>query len=243
MSIQKSGSMFVLGLRILYVGRVVVEEYLNLYHQKLWEIAYENLINTFFYPTTIMLFVLILIFGCIFLGKKWIFLSISSYFVLFLFAIAAEYVNSNDKIMNPDSVYNKFFLYDSIVPVESRFQIEYVDEQPLSSVDGELKKEDVILFALSNPEYHDSLFSDTAEFFTRNHIDRKQFLVTLVGYKEKDGEWQSVDIRIAPGVEEKDFQKFSKVLHIKIGEAEGATGIILDLEELHEKKLESGKNR
>ena len=207
MSIQKSGSMFVLGLRILYVGRVVVEEYLNLYHQKLWEIAYENLINTFFYPTTIMLFVLILIFGCIFLGKKWIFLSISSYFVLFLFAIAAEYVNSNDKIMNPDSVYNKFFLYDSIVPVESRFQIEYVDEQPLSSV------------------------------------DRKQFLVTLVGYKEKDGEWQSVDIRIAPGVEEKDFQKFSKVLHIKIGEAEGATGIILDLEELHEKKLESGKNR
>ena len=37
----------------------------------------------------------------------------------------------------------------------------------------------------------------------------------MVGYKEKDGKWQSVDIRIAPGVEEKDFQKFSKVLHIK----------------------------
>ena len=41
------------------------------------------------------------------------------------------------------------------------------------------------------------------------------FLVALVGYEEKDGEWQSVDIRIAPVDEEKDLQKFSKVLHIK----------------------------
>ena len=49
-----------LGLRILYVGRVVVEEYLNLYHQKLWEIAYENLIRTFFHLNTIILFVLFL---------------------------------------------------------------------------------------------------------------------------------------------------------------------------------------
>lgn len=219
-----------------------MEEYLNLYHQKMWEIAYENLINTFFYLTTIMLFVLILILGCIFLGKKWIFLSISSYFVLFLFAIAAEYVNSNDKIMNPDSVYNKFFLYDSIVPVESRFQIEYVDEQPLSSVDGELKKADVILFALSNPKYRDGLFSDTAYLLTGEYRRGKSFLVALVGYEEKNGEWQSVDIRIAPGVEEKDFQKFSKVLHIKKDEAEGATGIILDLQKFYELKLRKEKD-
>lgn len=47
-----------------------MEEYLNLYHQKLWEIAYENLINTFFYLTTIMLFVLILIFWVHFFGEK-----------------------------------------------------------------------------------------------------------------------------------------------------------------------------
>ena len=187
-----------------------MEEYLNLYHQKMWEIAYENLINTFFYLTTIMLFVLILIFGCIFLGKKWIFLSISSYFVLFLFAIAAEYVNSNDKIMNPDSVYNKFFLYDSIVPVESRLQIEYVEEQPLSSVDGELKKADVILFALSNPSYYDGLFSDTANLLTGEHRLRKSFLVALVGYEEKDGEWQSVDIRIAPVRRKRIFRSFRR---------------------------------
>ena len=177
-----------------------------------------------------------------FFGEKWIFLSISSYFVLFLFAIAAEYVNSNDKIMNLDSVYNKYFLYDSIVPVESRFQIEYVDEQPLSSVDGELKKADVILFALSNPKYHDGLFSDTAYLLTGEYRRGKSFLVALVGYEEKNGQWQSVDIRIAPGIEEKDFQKFSKVLHIKKDEAEGATSIIYKLQNFYELKLWVEKN-
>nr|WP_306552674.1 hypothetical protein [Streptococcus gordonii] len=209
----------------------------------MWEIAYENLINTFFYLTTIMLFVLILIFGCIFLGKKWIFLSISSYFVLFLFAIAAEYVNSYDKIMNPDSIYNKDILYYSLIPVEIRLQIEYVEEQPLSSVDGELKKADVILFALSNPSYYDGLFSDTANLLTGEHRLRKSFLVALVGYEEKDGEWQSVDIRIAPGKEKKDFQKFSKILHIKKAKESSFNGIVSYLQELHEKKLESEKNR
>ena len=61
MSIQKSGRVLVLELKILRVRRVVVEEYLNLYHQKMWEIAYENLINLFFHLHTIILFVLFLI--------------------------------------------------------------------------------------------------------------------------------------------------------------------------------------
>lgn len=220
-----------------------MEEYLNLYHQKLWEIAYENLIRTFFYPTTILLFVLFLIFWCIFFRKKWIILFISSYFFLFLFAIAAEYVNSYDKIMNSDSIYNKDILYYSLIPVEIRLQIEYVEEQSLSSIDGELKKEDVILFALSNPSYYDGLFSDTAYLLTGEHRLRKSFLVALVGYEEKDGEWQSVDIRIAPGKEEKDFQKFSKTLHIKKAKESSFNGIVSYLQELHEKKLESKKNR
>jgi len=38
-----------------------VEEYLNLYHQKLWEIAYDNLIRVFSHPHTIILFVLFLV--------------------------------------------------------------------------------------------------------------------------------------------------------------------------------------
>jgi len=61
MSIQKSGRAIVLALKILRVRRVIVEEFLNLYHQKLWEIAYENLIRTFFHPHTIIFFVLFLI--------------------------------------------------------------------------------------------------------------------------------------------------------------------------------------
>ena len=80
-------------------------------------------------------------------------------------------------------------------------------------------------------------------FFSGGQIEGKLFLVALVGYEEKDGEWESVDIRIAPGVEKKDFQKFSKVLHIKKDEAEGATGIISKLQKFYEKKLESEKNR
>lgn len=219
-----------------------MEEYLNLYHQKLWEIVYENLIRTFFYPYTIILFALFLIIWYLFFGKKRILLFIASYLFLFLLGGVAEYVNSYDKIMNPDSIYNKDILYYSLIPVEIRLQIEYVEEQPLSSVDGELKKADVILFALSNPSYYDGLFSDTANLLTGEHRLRKSFLVALVGYEEKDGEWQSVDIRIAPGVEEKDFQKFSTVLHIKKDETEGATGIIYKLQSFYELKLRKEKD-
>lgn len=218
-----------------------MEEYLNLYHQKLWEIAYENLIRTFFYPTTILLFVLFLIFWCIFFRKKWIILFISSYFFLFLFAIAAEYVNSYDKIMNSDSLYNSYFVgllkRETVLPM-----LEKVDEIPIASVDGKLERKNIILFALSNPTYYDGLFNDTADFFTGGHIEGKLFLVALVGYEEKDGQWQSVDIRIAPGDEEKDFQKFSKVLHIKKDETEGATGIIYKLQSFYELKLRKEKN-
>jgi len=155
----------------------------------------------------------------------------------------AEFVNSYDKIMNPDSIYNKDNLYYSLIPVEIRLQIEYVDEQPLSSVDGELKKADVILFAVSSPGYDDALFSTTADFFSGKYRLGKSFLVALVGYEEKDGEWESVDIRIAPGIKEKDFQKFSKILHIKKAKESSFNGIVSYLQELHEKKLESEKNR
>ena len=220
-----------------------MEEYLNLYHQKMWEIAYENLIRTFFHLNTIILFVLFLSIWYFFFGKKRILLFIASYFFLFLLGGAVEYVNSYDKIMSPDSIYNKDFLYNSLIPVEIRLQIEYVDEQPLSSVDGELKKADVILFAVSAPRYYAGLFTDTAYLLTGEYRRGKSFLVALVGYEEKDGEWESVDIRIAPGKEKKDFQKFSKILHIKKAKESSFNGIVSYLQELHEKKLESEKNR
>ena len=69
----------------------------------------------------------------------------------------------------------------------------------------------------------------------------KSFLVALVGYEEKDGEWESVDIRIAPGIEEKDFQKFSKILHIRKAKESSFNGVISYLQELHEKKVRERK--
>lgn len=223
-----------------------MEEFLNLYHQKMWEIAYENLINLFFHPHTIILFVLFLIISSlicyVYFKKKCTLLIIVSYFSLFLLGGVAEFVNSYGKIMNPSSPYNNSLSIASLKHETVLPMLEHVDEIPLASVDRELKREDIILFAVSNPTYYDGLFNDIAMLLTGEYKIGTDFLVALVGYEEKDGEWQSVDIRIAPGVEEKDFQKFSKVLHIKIGEAEGATGIILDLQEFHELKLRKEKD-
>ena len=223
-----------------------MEEYLNLYHQKLWEIAYDNLIRVFSHPHTIILFVLFLIICSLicflFFGKTRTLLFVVSYFFLFLLGGVAEYVNSYSKIMNPSSPYNNSFSIASLRHETVLPMLEHVDEIPLASVDGELKREDIILFAVSNPTYYDGLFSTTADFFSGKYRLGKSFLVALVGYEEKDSEWESVDIRIEPGIKEKDFQKFSKILHIKKGEAEGATGIILDLQEFYELKLRKEKD-
>ena len=160
---------------------------------------------------------------------------------MFLFAIAAEYVNSYDKIMNSDSLYNSYFVgllkRETVLPM-----LEKVDEIPIASVDRKLERKNIILLALSNPTYYDGLFNDTADFFTGGHIEGKSFVIAVVGYEEKDGKWQSVDIRIAPGDEEKDLQKFSKVLHIKEGGKEGTTHFILTLQRFYELRLWKEKN-
>lgn len=241
-----------LALKILRVRRVIVEEFLNLYHQKLWEIAFGNIVGTFFNFYTIVFVLLIYPYYILsdLLARRWkrLLVMICPPFILFLLCMVAEYAHSYDKIMNPASPYNDSLRIASVKPEKALPILEHVDEIRLASVDGELKREDIILFAVSNPIYYDGLFADVANSLAGSQTIGAAFLVALVGYEEKDGEWQSVDIRIAPGVEEKDFQKFSKVLHIKIGEAEGATGIILDLQrlldlqELYEKKLQKEKD-
>ena len=229
-----------------------MEEFLNLYHQKLWEIAFGNIVGTFFNFYTIVFVLLIYPYYILsdLLARRWkrLLVMICPPFILFLLCMVAEYAHSYDKIMNPASPYNDSLRIASVKPEKALPILEHVDEIRLASVDGELKREDIILFAASNPTYYDGLFADVANSLAGSQTIGAAFLVALVGYEEKDGEWQSVDIRIAPGVEEKDFQKFSKVLHIKIGEAEGATGIILDLQrlldlqELYEKKLQKEKD-
>ena len=229
-----------------------MEEFLNLYHQKLWEIAFGNIVGTFFNFYTIVFVLLIYPYYILsdLLARRWkrLLVMICPPFILFLLCMVAEYAHSYDKIMNPASPYNDSLRIASVKPEKALPILEHVDEIRLASVDGELKREDIILFAVSNPIYYDGLFADVANSLAGSQTIGAAFLVALVGYEEKDGEWQSVYIRIAPGVEEKDFQKFSKVLHIKIGEAEGATGIILDLQrlldlqELYEKKLQKEKD-
>ena len=223
-----------------------MEEFLNLYHQKLWEIAFSNVEKVFgvFFVILLVLSILpiYIFFNSLVRRKKLILVLICIPFLMFILCIAAEYAYSYDKIMNPDSPYNDSLMvaslrHETVLPI-----LEHVDEIPLDSVDGKLKRDDILVFALSNPTYYDALFADIANSLAGEQTIGKAFLVALVGYEEKNGEWQSVDIRIAPGVEEKDFQKFSKVLHIKKDEAEGATGIILDLQKFYELKLRKEKD-
>ena len=224
-----------------------MEEYLNLYHQKLWEIAFSNVEKVFGVFFVILLvisiFPIYISFDFLIKRKKLVLsLTCIPLCFIFLFCMVAEYAYSYDKIMNPASPYNDSLSiaslkHETVLPI-----LEYVDEIHLASVDGELKTEDIILFAVSNSAYYDGLFADVANSLAVGQTVGKDFLVALVGYEEKNGEWQSVDIRIAPGVEEKDFQKFSKVLHIKKDETEGATGIIYKLQRFYELKLQKEKD-
>ena len=224
-----------------------MEEYLNLYHQKLWEIAFSNVEKVFgvFFVILLVLSILpiYIFFNSLVRRKKLILVLICIPFLMFILCIAAEYAYSYDKIMNPDSPYNDSLMvaslrHETVLPI-----LEHVDEIPLDSVDGKLKRDDILVFALSNPTYYDALFADIANSLAGEQTIGKAFLVALVGYEEKNGEWQSVGIRIAPGDEEKDFQKFSKVLHIKKDETEGATGIIYKLQSFYELKLRKEKDR
>lgn len=223
-----------------------MEEYLNLYHQKLWEIAFSNVEKVFgvFFVILLVLSILpiYIFFNSLVRRKKLILVLICIPFLMFILCIAAEYAYSYDKIMNPDSPYNDSLMvaslrHETVLPI-----LEHVDEIPLDSVDGKLKRDDILVFALSNPTYYDALFADIANSLAGEQTIGKAFLVALVGYEEKNGEWQSVDIRIAPGKEEKDFQKFSKILHIKKDEAEGATSIIYKLQDFYESKLRKEKD-
>ena len=228
-------------------GGSPVEEYLNLYHQKLWEIAFSNVEKVFgvFFVILLVLSIFPIYISFDFLVKrKKLVLSLTCIplCLIFLLCMVAEYAHSYDKIMNPASIYNDSLMVASLKSERALPIFEHVDEIPLASIDGKLNRDDILVFALSNPTYYDALFADIANSLAGEQTIGKAFLVALVGYEEKDGEWQSVDIRIAPGIEEKDFQKFSKVLHIKKNEAEGATSIIYKLQDFYESKLRKEKD-
>lgn len=223
-----------------------MEEYINLYHQKLWEIAFANVEKVFgiFFIIWLVLSIypVYISFHNLVRRKKLVLLLVCMPFLLFFLCMGTEYVYSYDKIMNPNSPYNdslriSVLKSEKVLPV-----LENVDEISIASVDGDLKRKDIILFAVPNPTFYDGLFGNVANHLAGGQTVGTDFVVALVDFKENKGEWQSVDIRIAPGVEKSDFQKFSKVLHIERGEKEGAEGIILNLQTLHESTLRKEKN-
>lgn len=224
-----------------------MEEYLNLYHQKMWEIAFGHVEKVFGVFLVILLvlsiFPIYIYFNSLVKRKKLVLsLTCIPLCLIYLLCMVAEYAHSYDEIMNPASPYNDSLRVASLNSERSLPIFEHVDEIRLASVDGELKREDIILFAVSKPTYYDGLFADVANSLAGSQITETSLLVALVGYEEKNGQWQSVDIRIAPGVEEKDFQKFSKVLHITRDGKEGETTIILELQKFYELKLRKEKN-
>ena len=221
-----------------------MEEYINLYHQKLWEIAFTNVLEAFVNPNAIFLFIIIFI---IYVSRNFVaerknrFLKlICISFLFFISSFAVEYVYSYDKIMSPHSTYNFDIMLSKIKFDTSLPILKDIYEIPIASVDGKLKRKDIIMISPSNPTYYDSLFGEVSMFFSGSKTVGKDFLVALVGYKEKDGEWQSVDSRLAPGIENKDFQKFSKVLHIDKDD-EDATFIVYNLQKCYEHKFKKEK--
>ncbi len=222
-----------------------MEEYINLYHQKLWEIAFTNVRDTFINQNTLSWGLLIyfsyVMFDLLAGNKKRVLIVTCIPFVLFFLSMGAEYLYSYDKIMNPKSDYNNEWSFEGLKRDTVLPMIENIDKIPIASVDGKLKRQDIILFAVSNPTYYDALFGNVANHLAVGQTVGNNFVVALVDFEEKKGEWQSVDIRISPGDAEKDFKKFSKVLHIKKGEREGAEGIILTLQKLHESTLRKEK--
>lgn len=224
-----------------------MEEYLNLYHQKMWEIAFGHVEKVFGVFLVILLvlsiFPIYIYFNSLVKRKKLVLsLTCIPLCLIYLLCMVAEYAHSYDEIMNPASPYNDSLRVASLNSERSLPIFEHVDEIRLASVDGELKREDIILFAVSKPTYYDGLFADVANSLAGSQITETSLLVALVGYEEKNGQWQSVDIRIAPGIKEKDFQKFSKILHIRKAKESSFNGVVSYLQELHEKKLESEKN-
>lgn len=170
-----------------------MEEYINLYHQKLWEIAFSNVEKVFGIFFTILLVLSIYpiytSFQKLVRRKKLVLALVGMPFFLFFLCMATEYVYSYDKIMNPNSPYNDSLRIaslksDTVLPV-----LENVDEVPIASIDGDLKRKDIILFAVPNPIFYDGLFGNLANHLAVGQTVGNNFVVALVGFKEKNGEW------------------------------------------------------
>ena len=110
------------------------------------------------------------------------------------------------------------------------------EEIQFASVDRKLHEKDIIMFVNSNV-FYTGLLNDLSAKLPGGHRPTRIIPIVLVGYTEKDEIWESIDIRIAPGDNKDDFEKFSKLIHIK-KEDTISSKFISDFQELYQTDLQ-----
>ena len=110
------------------------------------------------------------------------------------------------------------------------------EEIQFASVDGKLQEKDIIMFVNSDV-FYTGLLKDLSAKLPGGHQATRIIPIVLVGYTEKDGIWESIDIRIASGDNKDDFERFSKLIHIK-KEDTISSKFISDFQELYETNLQ-----
>ena len=109
-----------------------MEEYLNLYHQKLWEIAFghvEKVFGVFFVILLVLsIFPIYISFDFLVKRKKLVLsLTCIPLCLIFILCMVAEYAHSYDKIMNPASIYNDSLMVASLKSERALAIFEHVD--------------------------------------------------------------------------------------------------------------------
>lgn len=218
-----------------------MEEYLNLYHQKLWEVANDNIVGVFINPlilSLVLFFYPIIVYHFV-IEKKQVklLLMMSSIPVIFgLSCLIIEYRDVYNQIVNSTSDKHMVFFLN-YQDREGFLGYSKNDEEiQFASVDGKLHEKDIIMFVNSNV-FYTGLLDDLSAKLPGGHQPTRIIPIVLVGYTEKDEIWESIDIRISPGDNKEDFEKFSKLIHIK-KEDTISSKFISDFQELYQTDLQ-----
>lgn len=218
-----------------------MEEYLNLYHQKLWGVANYNIVGVFINPLILFLVLFFYPIYCVsFCNRKKqvkLLLMMPSIPVIFaLSCLIIEYRDVYNQIVNSTSDKHMVFFLNYQDRKGFLGYSKNDEEIQFASVDGKLHEKDIIMFVNSNV-FYTGLLNDLSAKLPGGHRPTRIIPIVLVGYTEKDEIWESIDIRIAPGDNKDDFEKFSKLIHIK-KEDTISSKFISDFQELYQTDLQ-----
>ena len=170
-----------------------MEEYLNLYHQKLWEVANDNIVGVFINPlilSLVLFFYPIIVYHFV-IEKKQVklLLMMSSIPVIFgLSCLIIEYRDVYNQIVNSTSDKHMVFFLN-YQDREGFLGYSKNDEEiQFASVDEKLHEKDIIMFVNSNVLYT-GLLNDLSAKLPGGHQATRIIPIVLVGYTEKDGIW------------------------------------------------------